>query len=80
MLTIHLLLFPCSHVRRGHDAVVAGIEARIAEWTRLPPDHGEPIQVLRYQNGQKYDGECVGAMMVMQLLLLVAGRAAVGRA
>lgn len=42
-------------IMRGQDAVVASIEARIAEWTRLPADHGEPIQVLRYQNGQKYD-------------------------
>ncbi|KAF6253134.1 hypothetical protein COO60DRAFT_1643423 [Scenedesmus sp. NREL 46B-D3] len=42
-------------LRRGQDSVVAAVEARIAEWTRLPADHGEPIQVLRYQNGQKYD-------------------------
>jgi hypothetical protein len=46
--------------RRGQTAVIAAIEARIAEWTRLPPDHGEPIQVLRYQNGQKYDAHWVG--------------------
>ncbi|WIA37951.1 hypothetical protein OEZ86_001328 [Tetradesmus obliquus] len=42
-------------LHRGQDPVIAAIEARIAEWTRLPADHGEPIQVLRYQNGQKYD-------------------------
>lgn len=50
--------------RRGQTAVIAAIEARIAEWTRLPPDHGEPIQVLRYQNGQKYDAHWVGAQLV----------------
>lgn len=39
---------------RGEDVVIAEIEARIAEWTHLPPELGEPIQVLRYQNGQQY--------------------------
>jgi len=42
-------------ITRGQDATVAAIEQRIAEWTRLPPDYGEPIQVLRYMDGQKYD-------------------------
>eukprot|EP00879_Flechtneria_rotunda_P020970 GHRR01022081.1.p1 GENE.GHRR01022081.1~~GHRR01022081.1.p1 ORF type:complete len:266 (+),score=34.09 GHRR01022081.1:206-1003(+) len=42
-------------IMRGQTPIIASVEARIAEWTKLPPDHGEPIQVLRYQNGQKYD-------------------------
>ncbi|CAN6296401.1 unnamed protein product [Urochloa humidicola] len=37
------------------DEVVARIEERIAAWTFLPPENGEPIQVLRYKNGQKYE-------------------------
>ncbi len=41
--------------RRGQDAVIASIEQKIAEWTRLPAEYGEPLQVLRYQNGQKYE-------------------------
>ncbi|GFH09339.1 Fe2OG dioxygenase domain-containing protein, partial [Haematococcus lacustris] len=28
---------------RGEDVVIAEIEARIAEWTHLPPELGEPI-------------------------------------
>lgn len=36
----------CACHRRGEDPVVAEIEQRIAEWTHLPPEHGEPIQVL----------------------------------
>ncbi|KAG2487816.1 hypothetical protein HYH03_013660 [Edaphochlamys debaryana] len=40
---------------RGEDPVIAAIEERIAEWTHLPPEYGEPIQILRYENGQKYD-------------------------
>lgn len=38
----------------GQDEVVARIEERIAKWTRLPVENGEPMEVLRYQNGQKY--------------------------
>ncbi|EFJ51369.1 hypothetical protein VOLCADRAFT_120451 [Volvox carteri f. nagariensis] len=40
---------------RGEDPVIAEIEERIAEWTHLPPEHGEPMQILRYVDGQKYD-------------------------
>mmetsp|Transcript_28871 Transcript_28871/g.73684 ORF Transcript_28871/g.73684 Transcript_28871/m.73684 type:complete len:352 (-) Transcript_28871:1276-2331(-) len=40
---------------RGEDAIIAQVEARISEWTHLPPEYGEPIQVLRYVDGQKYD-------------------------
>ncbi|KAG7022241.1 putative prolyl 4-hydroxylase 7 [Cucurbita argyrosperma subsp. argyrosperma] len=36
------------------DDIVAGIEAKIAAWTFLPVDNGEPIQILRYENGQQY--------------------------
>lgn len=33
-------------LRRGHDAVIAGIEARIAKWTLMPVGNGEGLQVL----------------------------------
>jgi hypothetical protein len=52
---------------------VSAIEARIAEWTRLPADHGEAIQVLRYENGQK----CVRA--AGRVAGLRAGAVAVAR-
>ncbi|KAK9814785.1 hypothetical protein WJX72_011443 [[Myrmecia] bisecta] len=42
-------------LRRGETDLVAEVESRIASWTMLPTEHGEDIQVLRYQNGQKYD-------------------------
>uniref|UniRef100_A0A061QZX7 procollagen-proline 4-dioxygenase n=1 Tax=Tetraselmis sp. GSL018 TaxID=582737 RepID=A0A061QZX7_9CHLO len=42
-------------LRRGRDNVVSSIEERIALWTKLPVENGEDIQVLRYQDGQKYD-------------------------
>ncbi|PNX92780.1 prolyl 4-hydroxylase subunit alpha-1-like protein, partial [Trifolium pratense] len=37
------------------DEIVAGIEDRIAAWTFLPIENGESIQVLHYQNGEKYE-------------------------
>ncbi|PNW77989.1 hypothetical protein CHLRE_10g459900v5 [Chlamydomonas reinhardtii] len=40
---------------RGEDPVIAAVEERIAEWTHLPPEYGEPMQILRYVDGQKYD-------------------------
>ncbi|CAN6307889.1 unnamed protein product [Urochloa humidicola] len=40
---------------KKQDEVVARIEERLAAWTFLPPENGEPIQVLRYKNGQKYE-------------------------
>eukprot|EP00884_Botryococcus_braunii_P009280 jgi/Botrbrau1/18353/Bobra.0179s0078.1 len=41
---------------RGQDKVVKDIEERIARWTLLPVGNGEGLQVLRYENGQHYDG------------------------
>uniref|UniRef100_A0A7R9Z064 Fe2OG dioxygenase domain-containing protein n=1 Tax=Chlamydomonas euryale TaxID=1486919 RepID=A0A7R9Z064_9CHLO len=43
-----------SSFARGANRVVAGVEQRIAEWTHLPPEHGEPLQVLHYVDGQQY--------------------------
>ncbi len=45
----------CSFFGSQEDPVVAAVEQRIADWTHLPRNHGEPIEVLRYRNGQKYD-------------------------
>lgn len=40
---------------KAQDEVVAAIEARIAAWTFLPPENGESMQILHYENGQKYE-------------------------
>mmetsp|Transcript_8193 Transcript_8193/g.27220 ORF Transcript_8193/g.27220 Transcript_8193/m.27220 type:complete len:265 (-) Transcript_8193:2804-3598(-) len=42
-------------LRRGQDSVVKAIEERIAAFAMVPVDHGEGIQVLHYEEGQKYD-------------------------
>jgi len=34
-------------IGRGNDAVVAAIEDRLAEFTKAPVSHGEPLHVLR---------------------------------
>ncbi|XP_028778662.1 probable prolyl 4-hydroxylase 7 [Neltuma alba] len=39
----------------AQDDVVSRIEERIAAWTFLPKENGEPIQILHYENGQKYE-------------------------
>ena len=41
-------------VGRRADATIAAIEARIAIWSQIPEDHGEAMQVLRYELGQEY--------------------------
>ncbi|WOL14282.1 hypothetical protein Cni_G23062 [Canna indica] len=43
---------------RRPDDVVAQIEERIAAWTFLPEENGEPIQVLHYGHGEKYVTHC----------------------
>ncbi|CAI8608971.1 unnamed protein product [Vicia faba] len=41
-------------LQRGHDKIVRKIEKRISDFTHIPVEHGEPLQVLRYKVGQKY--------------------------
>ncbi|OIW11060.1 hypothetical protein TanjilG_22867 [Lupinus angustifolius] len=40
---------------RGQDKIVRNIEKRIADFTFIPIEHGEGLQVLHYEVGQKYD-------------------------
>lgn len=42
-------------LNRAQDEVVFDIETRIAKWTFLPIENGESIQILHYENGQKYE-------------------------
>ncbi|KAH1260202.1 putative prolyl 4-hydroxylase 10 [Glycine max] len=39
---------------RGRDKIVRNIENRIADFTFIPVDNGEELQVLHYQVGEKY--------------------------
>ncbi|XP_020232882.1 probable prolyl 4-hydroxylase 10 [Cajanus cajan] len=40
---------------RGRDQVVRNIEKRIADFTFIPVENGEGLQVLHYEVGQKYE-------------------------
>ncbi|KAK3224406.1 hypothetical protein Dsin_011431 [Dipteronia sinensis] len=40
---------------RGRDKIIRDIEKRIADFTFLPAEQGEGLQVLHYEPGQKYE-------------------------
>ncbi|KAH9710773.1 putative prolyl 4-hydroxylase 10 [Citrus sinensis] len=40
---------------RGRDKIIRDIEKRIADFTFLPLENGEGLQVLHYEAGQKYE-------------------------
>ncbi|XP_010502545.1 PREDICTED: prolyl 4-hydroxylase 5-like isoform X2 [Camelina sativa] len=42
-------------LRTGHEEVVKVIEKRISDFTFIPVENGEGLQVLHYQVGQKYE-------------------------
>ncbi|GMH20524.1 hypothetical protein Nepgr_022365 [Nepenthes gracilis] len=42
-------------LKRGRDKVIRDIEKRIADFTFIPVEHGEGLQVLHYEEGQKYE-------------------------
>ena len=42
-------------LKRDHDATVSKVEERLASITQVPARNGEGVQILRYENGQKYE-------------------------
>ncbi|XWS33912.1 hypothetical protein CRYUN_Cryun22dG0123600 [Craigia yunnanensis] len=40
---------------RGRDKIIRNIEKRIADFTFIPVEHGEGLQILHYEVGQKYE-------------------------
>ncbi|XP_073143756.1 probable prolyl 4-hydroxylase 3 [Henckelia pumila] len=42
-------------LRRGQDKIIRTIEKRIADYAFIPAEHGEGLQVLHYEVGQKYE-------------------------
>jgi hypothetical protein len=50
--------------QRGHDDVIRAIEARVAAASLMPVENQEGLQLLHYQDGEKYgehgEGGCVG--------------------
>ncbi|CAN6861767.1 unnamed protein product [Brassica oleracea] len=39
---------------KKQDEIVSNVESRLAAWTFLPEENGESMQILHYENGQKY--------------------------
>lgn len=39
---------------REEDAIIAGVEKKLSEWSLIPLGNGEGIQVLRYERDQEY--------------------------
>ncbi|KAI8541094.1 hypothetical protein RHMOL_Rhmol08G0036200 [Rhododendron molle] len=42
-------------LNRGRDKIVQNIEKRIADFAFIPVEHGEGLQILHYEVGQKYE-------------------------
>ncbi|XP_010266900.1 PREDICTED: probable prolyl 4-hydroxylase 3 [Nelumbo nucifera] len=42
-------------LKRGQDKIIRNIEKRIADFTFIPVEHGEGLQILHYEVGQKYE-------------------------
>ncbi|KAI4316989.1 hypothetical protein L6164_024906 [Bauhinia variegata] len=42
-------------LRRGRDKIIRDIEKRIADFTFIPVENGEGLQILHYEVGQKYE-------------------------
>lgn len=42
-------------LQRGRDKIIRDIEKRIADYTFIPAEHGEGLQALHYEIGQKYE-------------------------
>ncbi|KAK6125903.1 hypothetical protein DH2020_040352 [Rehmannia glutinosa] len=40
---------------RGRDKIIRNIEKKIADFTFIPVEHGEGLQILHYEVGQKYE-------------------------
>ncbi|XP_011014780.1 PREDICTED: probable prolyl 4-hydroxylase 10 [Populus euphratica] len=40
---------------RGRDKIIRDIEKRIADFSFIPAEHGEGLQILHYEVGQKYE-------------------------
>ncbi|KAF2584515.1 hypothetical protein F2Q70_00033887 [Brassica cretica] len=61
-----------SSIRRGHDKIVVEIEKRISEFTFLPVENGENLQVIHYEVGQKNDPHFDGLGRIATFLMYLS--------
>ncbi|CAN1226418.1 Probable prolyl 4-hydroxylase 10 [Linum perenne] len=57
---------------RGRDKVVRDIEQRIADFSFIPVDHGEGLQILHYEVGQKYEPHYNGGQRIATVLMYLS--------
>ncbi|CAI0461984.1 unnamed protein product [Linum tenue] len=57
---------------RGRDKVVREIEKRIADFTFIPVEHGEGLQILHYEVGQKYEPHFNGGQRIATILMYLS--------
>ncbi|CAN7068753.1 unnamed protein product [Brassica oleracea var. botrytis] len=61
-----------SFISRGHDKTVEEIERRISEFTFLPVENGESLQVIHYEVGQKFDPHFDGLGRIATFLMYLS--------
>ncbi|KAH0940627.1 hypothetical protein HID58_000264 [Brassica napus] len=61
-----------SFISRGHDKIVEEIERRISEFTFLPVENGEGLQVIHYEVGQKFDPHFDGLGRIATFLMYLS--------
>ncbi|CAA7035707.1 unnamed protein product [Microthlaspi erraticum] len=58
--------------KRGHDKIVEEIEKKISEFTFIPVENGEGLQVIRYEVGQKFDPHFDGYERIATVLMYLS--------
>ncbi|ESQ53510.1 hypothetical protein EUTSA_v10027274mg [Eutrema salsugineum] len=59
-------------IRRGHDKIVQDIEKRISEFTFIPVENGEALQVIHYEVGQKFEPHFDGFQRIATFLMYLS--------
>ncbi|XP_019089006.1 PREDICTED: probable prolyl 4-hydroxylase 11 [Camelina sativa] len=59
-------------LRREQDNIVKKIEERISEFTFIPVENGEPLQVIHYGVGQKFEPHFDGFQRIATVLMYLS--------
>ncbi|KAL9289280.1 putative prolyl 4-hydroxylase 11 [Arabidopsis thaliana] len=59
-------------IRSGHDKIVKEIEKRISEFTFIPQENGETLQVINYEVGQKFEPHFDGFQRIATVLMYLS--------
>ncbi|KAL1215595.1 putative prolyl 4-hydroxylase 11 [Cardamine amara subsp. amara] len=59
-------------LKRRHDKIVEDIERRISEFTFIPVENGEALQVIHYEVGQKFEPHFDGNQRIATVLMYLS--------